>query len=221
MSTNTTPPNGMVSNVEKILRSTLGEEMDLTGIPVSRVEYYLMQLKDMIERLATGAVRPMGETTTPLTDGATTNPITIDGESYTAQANDIVFYGNKEFLFVNSSWREIGDLTNLTADMVDDTNTTNKFVTAGEKQTWNSKQSTIDSSHKLSADLVDDSDATNKFATAAQLDQIGTNQTAIGGQQNTTASGGNGYALINGIRLYVSSTAPTGNIPDGSVGVGW
>lgn len=43
----------------------------------------------------------------------------------------------------------------------------------------------------------------------------------INGQQNTTASGGNGYALINGIRLYASHTAPTGDIPDGSIGVGW
>lgn len=29
------------------------------------------------------------------------------------------------------------------------------------------------------------------------------------------------YVNVNGIRLYVSSTAPTGDIPDGSVGVGW
>lgn len=29
------------------------------------------------------------------------------------------------------------------------------------------------------------------------------------------------YSTVNGIRLYVSSTAPTGTIPDGSVGVGW
>lgn len=29
------------------------------------------------------------------------------------------------------------------------------------------------------------------------------------------------YFVVNGIRVYVSSTAPTGNIPDGSVGVGW
>ena len=27
--------------------------------------------------------------------------------------------------------------------------------------------------------------------------------------------------MKNGVRLYISSTAPTGNIPDGSVGVGW
>jgi hypothetical protein len=51
--------------------------------------------------------------------------------------------------------------------------------------------------------------------------QVETNKNAIEGQQNTLADGGNGYAIVNGIRLYVSSTAPTGDIPDGSVGVGW
>lgn len=30
-----------------------------------------------------------------------------------------------------------------------------------------------------------------------------------------------GYIEVNGIRLYVSSTEPTGDIPDGSIGVGW
>ena len=30
-----------------------------------------------------------------------------------------------------------------------------------------------------------------------------------------------GYIVVNGIRLYVSSTEPTGDIPDGSIGVGW
>lgn len=29
------------------------------------------------------------------------------------------------------------------------------------------------------------------------------------------------YFVVNGIRVYVSSTAPTGDIPDGSIGVGW
>lgn len=51
--------------------------------------------------------------------------------------------------------------------------------------------------------------------------QISANTSAIDGQQNTTTQGGNGYAIINGVRLYVSATAPTGDIPDGSVGVGW
>lgn len=68
-------------------------------------------------------------------------------------------------------------------------------------------------------------DAYSKAETDALLaekqTQISVNTSAINGQQNTIASGGNGYALINGIRLYVASSAPTGNIPDGSVGVGW
>lgn len=33
--------------------------------------------------------------------------------------------------------------------------------------------------------------------------------------------GGSNYITVGGIRVYVSSTAPTGTIPDGSVGVGW
>jgi hypothetical protein len=61
----------------------------------------------------------------------------------------------------------------------------------------------------------------NSGITDDGVQQISTNETNISNQQNTTAQGGNGYAIINGIRLYVSSTAPTGNIPDGSVGVGW
>ena len=30
-----------------------------------------------------------------------------------------------------------------------------------------------------------------------------------------------GYFVVNGIRIYVASSAPTGTIPDGSIGIGW
>lgn len=63
--------------------------------------------------------------------------------------------------------------------------------------------------------------AMNSGITEELVTQIGTNETNISKQQDTVASGGNGYALINGIRVYVSATAPTGTIPDGSVGFGW
>lgn len=29
------------------------------------------------------------------------------------------------------------------------------------------------------------------------------------------------YFTVNGIRVYVSATAPTGDIPEGSIGLGW
>lgn len=182
-----------------------------------------------------GGIILVGETTTQLVDEATTNPITVDGESYTAQPNDAVIYGSKEFLFDGTKWHEFGDLTGLaskdigamtgyakasSASAIGTSDTLNEAIGKLEKG-LDGKQGTIDSNNMLDADLVDDSNATHKFATSAQLSQIATNQSNIDGQQNTTASGGNGYALINGIRLYVSSTAPTGNIPDGSVGVGW
>lgn len=49
--------------------------------------------------------------------------------------------------------------------------------------------------------------------------------TAIAGLQGkyvpivTDATGT--YFVSNGIRVYISATAPTGDIPDGSIGVGW
>lgn len=42
-------------------------------------------------------------------------------------------------------------------------------------------------------------------------------------QQKTTGmtEGGSNYITVGGIRVYVSATAPTGTIPDGSVGIGF
>ena len=60
-----------------------------------------------------GGIVLVGVTTTDLTDGATTNPITVDGQSYTAQPNDAVIYGNKEFLFDGTYWHEFGDMSGL------------------------------------------------------------------------------------------------------------
>ena len=55
----------------------------------------------------------LGVTTTELSDGASTNPITINGESVTAKTGNITNYGSKEFIFNGSVWQEFGDLTGL------------------------------------------------------------------------------------------------------------
>lgn len=75
-------------------------------------------VKDEVAREAiAGGTHFRGVTTTALTDGANTNPITIGEESYTAVNGDIVVYGNKEFIFASfdSKWHELGDVTNLGA----------------------------------------------------------------------------------------------------------
>ena len=60
-----------------------------------------------------GGLVLQGVTTTQLSEGATTNPITINGQSYTAQANDMAIYGYKEFYFDGTYWHEFGDYSGL------------------------------------------------------------------------------------------------------------
>lgn len=49
-----------------------------------------------------------GTTTTAISNGSTTNPITIDGKSYTAVFGDIVVYNYTEFVFDGTAWGEFG-----------------------------------------------------------------------------------------------------------------
>ena len=63
-----------------------------------------------IEAAIAGGVSFLGITTTALTDGATTNPITIGGQSVSAINGAIVIYGSKEFIWVDidTSWHALG-----------------------------------------------------------------------------------------------------------------
>lgn len=102
------------SRAEFIIQSILdGTEYDEPA--QSRIEYLLKQLKAFIAELVTKGVSLIGETSTALVDNATTNPITVNGESYTVQPNDAVIYGHKEFLFDGTKWHEFGDLSGLSS----------------------------------------------------------------------------------------------------------
>lgn len=84
---------------------------DLSKLTFNGTTY---DLKDAVARATmAGAIVILGTTTTELVDGATTNPITVGGESVTAVANNAVFYGNKEFVFDGTNWHEFGDMTGL------------------------------------------------------------------------------------------------------------
>lgn len=84
---------------------------DLSKLTFNGTTY---DLKDSVARATmAGAILILGSTSTELVDGATTNPITIGGESVTAEANNAVFYGNKEFVFDGTNWHEFGDMTGL------------------------------------------------------------------------------------------------------------
>ena len=65
------------------------------------------ELRNLVDN-TDGVVHYKGTTTTALSNGSTTNPITIDGEEYTAVFGDIVVYGYTEFVFDGSAWSEFG-----------------------------------------------------------------------------------------------------------------
>lgn len=57
----------------------------------------------------------LGVTSTNITDGSTTNPITINNKSVTAKKGNIANYGAREFIWNGSAWQEFGDLSALGA----------------------------------------------------------------------------------------------------------
>lgn len=84
---------------------------DLSKLTYNGVTY---NIKDEVAReTLAGAIKILGATTTALVDEATTNPITVNGESVTAVGNDAVFYDSKEFVFDGTYWHEFGDMTGL------------------------------------------------------------------------------------------------------------
>lgn len=52
-------------------------------------------------------------TTTALTDGSTTNPITVDEEQVTAVSGDFAIYNTQEFIFDRTQWNLLGDRVGL------------------------------------------------------------------------------------------------------------
>ena len=94
------------SRNEDILENMLGASNPL-GEPQSREEALLMQLLEKIS-VIDKAIIWRGVTTTEITDGATTNPVTIDGDPYTAKTGDMVTYDSTEFVFNGTTWQEYG-----------------------------------------------------------------------------------------------------------------
>ena len=62
-----------------------------------------------VNDVLSSALKFQGTTTTALSDGSTTNPITINGSSYTAKKGDVVLYDGKEYLWTSSAWEQLGD----------------------------------------------------------------------------------------------------------------
>lgn len=85
--------------------------------------------RDLIAAIE-GGTAWLGVTSTPLTDGATTNPIIINGQSVTAKSGSMCAYGKKEFVFAGTAWQEFGDLSAM-GDLAYKDTATGTFTPAG------------------------------------------------------------------------------------------
>ena len=79
------------------------------GGTVTNVEYTIKdaEARELIEQIG-HAIYWIGVTTDALTDGATTNPITVNGESVTAKLGGMASYQGSEFVWNGSAWQEMG-----------------------------------------------------------------------------------------------------------------
>lgn len=63
---------------------------------------------ESIKSSIAGGLSWIGATTTPLTDGSTTNPIIVNGESHVAKTGDIAQYDADEFAWNGTAWQKFG-----------------------------------------------------------------------------------------------------------------
>ena len=111
MAENNNYPDTVDSRSVNIIETIINqEEYDIP--PQSRLEEVLLELKEAIEEGGGGSGN-IYRTTTALTDGATTNPITVDGESVTVETGDFAIYSTQEFIFDGTQWNLLGDRVGL------------------------------------------------------------------------------------------------------------
>lgn len=172
-------------------------------------------LKDTVARQqAAGGIHLVGVTTTELVDESTTNPITINGSSYTAQNQDAVFYGKKEFVFDGTKWHEFGDMSGL-GDLARKNTASGTYTPAGNvsKPTFTGSNTTFTGTHKPTGTVTVTTKTTeNKTATVAPASSGTATYTPDGNVSAPTFTGTQSTVAIT------SETSTTGNYqPAGSV----
>ena len=90
------------------LISTITVPVDVAGT-ITDVTF---DIKDAYARQAISelgnAMYWLGVTTTTLTDGSTTNPITVGGDSVTARTGAVAQYSGEEFAWNGTAWQSLG-----------------------------------------------------------------------------------------------------------------
>lgn len=69
----------------------------------------LQSAKDYVDQKTAGLTGAMHFAGTSTTDPTSTTGPTVDGKAYTGKSGDVVLFGNKEFVYDGTLWKELGD----------------------------------------------------------------------------------------------------------------
>jgi hypothetical protein len=212
-----------ITRKEKYLAKAGGQSVAIPLPPITREEQFL---KDIIDAIEAGGSSSDYAVDIDFSMNSQTFVVTAqlknkDGDLIgTAKSVDIPL----ESTVVNGSYNNATKTLTLTLVSGQSINIPIGDIISG-------LQAEITAQNPLNADLVDDSNSTNKFVTAAEKKQISDNADAIGNAESkiydildeldTKLPDKGNHTTINGIDFYVSTTQPTGDIAEGSVGIGW
>lgn len=153
----------------------------------------------------------LGMTTTPLTDGATTNPIVIGGEDVTAVNGNMAVVGSAEYIYDGAKWLLVGDLSSLGALAYKDSVSLSKGSgdnVLGEATTFTAAASTVSFSGGAT-DSVMGSDTTFKTVVTPTTTRIKATASGAAVGANGTASAITGFGAHSTDTFVKSVTAET------------
>ena len=174
-------------------------------------EYWLKDelARELIAELEAGTAY-LGVTTTPLTDGSTTNPIKINNEDVTAKSGNIVNYGSKEFIFNGTVWQEFGDLSAL-GDLAFKDSASGTFKPSGtvSKPTFTGSQKSVSVSGTPNGNVV-----ISTGSAASNYTPEGTNSapTFTGSQKSVSVSGTPKGSVTIGTGNGTANYTPSGTV---------
>lgn len=212
-----------ITRKEKYLAKAGGQDVNIPLPPITREEQFL---KDIIDAIEAGGSSSDYAVDIDFAMSSQTFVITAqlknkDGDLIgTPKSVDIPL----ESTVVNGSYNNATKTLTLTLVSGQSINIPIGDIISG-------LQAEITAQNPLNADLVDDTNSTHKFVTASEKRQIATNADDIANAESkimlitvelaTKLPNKGDHTTINGVDVYVSTTQPTGNIAEGSVGIGW
>jgi hypothetical protein len=197
-------PFDLQSRDEEILAATI-DGTEYTDEPQSRIEYLLLELKEVIE--GGGSSSDYAD----LSNKPKINNVTLDGNKSWADlglSNPMHIAGRVNTYQELPATANEGDV--YLVGLVAATEKEEYVYVSGGWEYLGSNTIEVDSAMSTTSE----NPVQNKVITAA----VNANTEKLTGIAETDD---NYMEMGNGIRLYVSDTEPTGTIPEGSIGVGW